>query len=144
MRVLLVLAALLLSALITIWARSLIRKPAGTDTRSPTQQDSTSHDDVAGSEPPQTAATARAPQPCASEEQLRRIIREELATILAAHPLAEDAAKTAIAAQSSADNKRQLELVDQQLDHYIRAGVISDSEMASLQMEIGKLDKASQ
>src|SRR5262245_36405368 len=83
---------------------------------------------------------------CADEETLRRIIREELSAQLASGPGATSSqGSSAVAARSyPADNARQLEAVSDQLDRHIAAGSISDSDMAALQMEIGKLDKNGQ
>lgn len=77
------------------------------------------------------------------EERLRQIIREEL-----------DAYSFAIASSSSEDqyvapvardpmqDQEQLDNVAEQLQYYSSVGTISNSEMARLQMDIGRLDEA--
>jgi hypothetical protein len=93
-----------------------------------------------------TVVGSTAGQACLNEVALRRIIREELAT----HPVAVAASQNppesnaAAAPASPADSKRQYERVNQQVDNYIRAGAISQADMAALQGEIGLLDKAGQ
>ncbi len=82
--------------------------------------------------------------PCPDELQLRRIIREELA-VLPAAVLARQTPQDANAASRSLTEGagfNQSEFVNRQIDDYIRAGTISESEMAALQGEIGRLDVA--
>ena len=79
-----------------------------------------------------------------TEDELRRIIREELA----AYPAGITTARTANypggdAARSGAPpGSREFERIDQQVDEYIRVGAISDGEMAALYEELGQLDPA--
>jgi hypothetical protein len=141
MRALLVLGAMLLSSLVTLWVAPLLRGSAPSANASlPAQHAASTSTEVASATPP--ASTAPAGQSCLSEAELRRIVREELAPLIAGLAGADGAKSQVAAARSEADNKRQLDLVTQQLDRYIRDGVISDADMASLQIEIGKLDNA--
>jgi hypothetical protein len=90
---------------------------------------------VADAGPAPTSPAATEALRCLDEVELRRVIREELAAAAAgkvpAHGLPAPA--------SSAD---QVEFVNRQVDEYIRAGVISESEMARLQSDIARLDPA--
>ena len=80
---------------------------------------------------------------CLNEATLRRIIREELAALPATTATLQTAEEgNAAGSTHDPDGALQLELVNEQLDGYIRAGAISDTEMAALQGEIAKLDKA--
>ena len=83
------------------------------------------------------------------EEQLRRIIREELASILQSSPESRPLPEPEIASetqeskrQDEIDHQYQRELVQSQLESYASQGSISEVEMADLQMEIAKLDKS--
>ena len=89
---------------------------------------------------------SRASQGCVEEAELRRIVREELAASAAASLAARPPATSNTVARlpSPADAARQLDHVNRQLDEYIRAGSISEPEMAALQGEIAKLDPAGQ
>lgn len=81
---------------------------------------------------------------CLSEAELRRIVREELA----AFPAAITAARTPDSPggdaryPSAPPGSKEFERIDQQVDEYIRAGAISDGEMAALHEELGRLDPA--
>ena len=92
----------------------------------------------------QAGVSSKDSHPCLDEMELRRIIREELA----AHPPAIATSQTAEESNVAADsprepgNKQRLEAVNRQLDDYIGAGAISESEMEALQSEIASLDKA--
>jgi hypothetical protein len=101
---------------------------------------------AAGETRPQAGAGSQAGQRCLDEAELRRIIREELAASAAASLLAPPPATSGAVAQlpSAADAAHQLDRVNQQLDEYIRAGSISEPEMAALQGEIARLDPAGQ
>ena len=83
------------------------------------------------------------------EEQLRKIIREELASILQSSRESRPLPEPEIASeaqeskrQDETDHQYQRELVQGQLDSYASQGSISEIEMADLQMEIAKLDKS--
>jgi hypothetical protein len=82
--------------------------------------------------------------PYLSEADLRRIIREELAARLSATAAAETAGQAKLAAAASREpaNPRQVEAINRQVDAYIGAGTIADSEMAILQSDIAKLDRS--
>jgi hypothetical protein len=99
---------------------------------------------VAGSAPAITSLAATETRRCLDEAEMRRIIREELATATAAIVPAQGtpAPGQADNAPAPVASPAQVALVNRQLDGYIQAGVISDSEMARLQSEIGKLDPA--
>jgi hypothetical protein len=92
------------------------------------------------------ASGAPQSQRCPDEEQLRLVIREELAA--AAGSLgSEPGSRPADAGPgptATSDARASVALVDRQVDDYIRAGAISQVEMAALQGEIAKLDPAAQ
>lgn len=81
---------------------------------------------------------------CLTEDELRRIVREELA----AFPAATHAARTPdnpgseTRGPGAPPGSREFERIDQRVDEYIRAGAISDAEMAALHEELGRLDPA--
>ena len=81
---------------------------------------------------------------CLDEAELRRVIREELAAAAGAGVPAQGPPAPASAASSPAppSSPDRVEFVNRQVDEYIRAGVISDSEMARLQSDIATLDPA--
>jgi hypothetical protein len=81
---------------------------------------------------------------CLDEAQIRRVLREELAASTAAIVAASGAPAPGRAdlPPAPAASPAEVALVNSQLDRYIQAGVISNSEMARLQSEIGKLDPA--
>ncbi|MFZ2508862.1 MAG: hypothetical protein WAW79_10385 [Steroidobacteraceae bacterium] len=83
-------------------------------------------------------------RPCPDEIQLRRIIREELAAMPAAMLARQSSQDTSVASRSPTEGAgfKQSEFVDRQIDDYIRAGTITESEMAALQGEIARLDEA--
>lgn len=86
------------------------------------------------------AATVAPAAPSAGEEQLRAIIREELAradTRGDAQPVAAPQPRNA-----SADRQRR-EVIEQRIDAYSVAGSITDAQMTELQAEIAKLDDVS-
>lgn len=79
-----------------------------------------------------------------TEDELRRIIREELAAYHAGITTARtpnnpgnDAGRP-----GAPPGSREFEQIDQRVDEYIRAGAISDAEMAALHEELGRLDPA--
>lgn len=80
------------------------------------------------------------------EEQLRKVIREELASHLNSRSGAvnDERAPTASSPINTIDQRAQMDLVARQLEHYKSQGVISESEMQNLQVEIAKLDKPAQ
>jgi hypothetical protein len=103
---------------------------------------------------PQAAATTEAavaptslPNPlCQDEAQLRRLIREELAAA-AGNPGSLPVSRPADAdsgPHAPSDAQARAELVNRRVDDYIRAGAISQVEMAALQGEIARLDPAAQ
>jgi len=99
---------------------------------------------VAGAGPAPASPAATTTGRCLDETEMRRVIREELAAAAAAGVPAQGTPASASAAvspvpPSSAD---QVEFVNRQVDEYIRAGVISESEMARLQSDIATLDPA--
>ena len=79
-----------------------------------------------------------------SEMELRKIIREELAVHTAEIAASQTAEKSNTAVESVREpgSKQQLAAVNRQLDDYIGAGVISESEMAAFQGDLATLDKA--
>ena len=81
---------------------------------------------------------------CLDEVEMRRVIREELATAAAATPAAHGPPTAGSVASTTATpaSPEQVELVNRRVDEYIRAGVISESEMTRLQSEIATLDPA--
>jgi hypothetical protein len=92
-----------------------------------------------------TASPAATESPrCLDEAEMRRVIREEIVAAPAANVptqsgLAQNPAEIPPVPVAS---PAEVALVNSQLDRYIQAGVISNSEMARLQSEIGKLDPA--
>ena len=84
-----------------------------------------------------------------NEEQLRKVIREELASALQSLPVARPSPVPEVSPdtrdnrrQDEADHQYQLELVQNQLDNYASQGTISEGKMADLQMQIAKLDES--
>ena len=80
-----------------------------------------------------------------SEEQLRNIVREELAAALLAFPTPQTSQQSptvALRADSEArrESEYQRELVENKIDDYVTQGSISDQEMSDLQMQLVKLD----
>jgi hypothetical protein len=88
------------------------------------------------------ATSTPASQPCADEAQLRRVVREELMAAAAASVVAQGSPDGAVDSPAPASSQDQIELVNRRVDEYIRAGVISDSEMTRLQRDIATLDPA--
>jgi hypothetical protein len=99
---------------------------------------------VAESAPAITCPAATETRRCLDEAEMRRVLREELAAATAAIVPAQGtpAPGPVDDAPAPVTSPAQVALVNRQLDGYIQAGVISDSEMARLQSEIGKLDPA--
>ena len=89
------------------------------------------------------AAGTSASRPCADEALLRRVVRDELMAAAAAG-MAQDSpgAAAAVGAPAPASSAEQIEHINRRVDDHIRAGVISESEMARLQSEIATLDPA--
>lgn len=87
---------------------------------------------------PTAAETGR----CLDEVEMRRVIREELAMAATAAPAASGPPMAGAVASTpaAAASPEQAELVNRRVDEYIRAGVISESEMTRLQSEIATLD----
>jgi len=86
---------------------------------------------------------SQAGQTCPTEAQLRRIVREELAAATATMVAAQGSApatRPVDAPPAPAASAAEVQRVNQLVDQYIQAGVISDSEMARLQDEIATLD----
>jgi hypothetical protein len=78
------------------------------------------------------------------DNQLRQIIREELAAQLGGKP-GPDAETDAFMASNTSDPSEyqyQRELVAQQLEYHTSVGSISDTDMQKLQGDIAKLDAA--
>ena len=95
-----------------------------------------------GRVPAEPTATHNLPD----EKLLRKIVREELSAQLEAYA-AQQAAASAIEVPDpavEAERRNQRELVEQELEHYINQGTISDLEMQHLELEIAKLDKDGQ
>jgi hypothetical protein len=140
MKVLLVLGALLLAVIVAVMIGNAVNDNTGARVGFAGER-------VATADPPSHAG-AKEGTSCADEQQLRRIIREELAAQLttnAASVIPQGTDSDSPAARSrEADNSRQLASVSEQLDQYILAGSISPAEMAVLQIEMGKLDKTGQ
>lgn len=80
------------------------------------------------------------------EDRLRQIIREELAAQPDGRfePAKQMDAAFASNSTDKAENQYQRELVAQQLVYFSSVGSISHADMQMLQMEIAKLDEASQ
>jgi hypothetical protein len=81
---------------------------------------------------------------CLDVAELRRIIREELAAQPTATTVARSPDSPGLDPAPPGEPRatRQLELVNRQVDDYIRAGAISEVQMADLQDEIARLDPA--
>jgi hypothetical protein len=79
-----------------------------------------------------------------NEDQLRQIIREELAAQLDSSfgPAEQMDAVFAPNSTEKAEDQYQREQVAQQLDYHTSVGRISDTDMQKLQMDIAKLDEA--
>jgi hypothetical protein len=138
--------AAVLSALLLALGLVVFVLASGAGTTLFTNADGKPIDGAAASETrPQAGVGSQAGQRCLDEAELRRVIREELAASAAGLAASPPATSGAVAQLSSAaDAARQLDRVNQQLDEYIRAGSISEPEMAALQGEIAKLDPAGQ
>jgi len=102
--------------------------------------------------PPNQIVTENAvskPPVYGDEEQLRKVIREELASALHSLPVARPSPVPEVSPdtrdnerQDEVDHQYQLELVQNQLDNYVSQGTISEGKMADLQMQIAKLDES--
>jgi hypothetical protein len=75
-----------------------------------------------------------------AEEQLRRIVREELAAWSAPGSDPRASAPTAPHTSARTDQRAQLELASRQLEQYRSQGHMSPVEMGNFQEEIAKLD----
>ena len=139
MKVLLVLGVLLLSVIVALIVGNAATGNGARESGSPVGNS------VAAA-PPLPVAGSRKEDTCPDEEQLRRIIREELAAQLTTNSASGSPQGSEGPSGSSreGDSSRQLASVSQQLDQYILAGRVSESEMAALQIEMGKLDKSGQ
>ena len=95
---------------------------------------------TASSNDPAATETGR----CLDEVEMRRVIREELATAAATAPAGQlpPTAGAVAGTPTTPASPEQVELVNRRVDEYIRAGVVSESEMARLQGEIATLDPA--
>lgn len=80
------------------------------------------------------------------ENQLRKIIREELRAQLEALPESNQYIDATVASNSINENEMEdrREQVFRQLEYYSSVGSISDLEMQQLQADVAKLDAASQ
>lgn len=78
------------------------------------------------------------------ENQLRKIVREELAAQLGtlSEANAQNDSAAVLEPVDEAKYQYQRELVAQQLNYHTSVGRISDTDMQKLQMEIAKLDEA--
>jgi len=104
--------------------------------------------EVAAAAPRETALQAvtayESSNRCLTEDDLRRIVREELA----AHPAGTNVAGTPgnpggdAGRPAALPGSMEFERIDRQVDEYIRAGAISDAEMSALQEELARLDPA--
>ena len=85
-------------------------------------------------------------QPYPDEGQFRKIVREELAAQLDLLYMPDRAATPDDDTDPVLESQRryQRDLVEQELEHYISQGAISDAEMQGLETEIAKLDKEGQ
>lgn len=79
------------------------------------------------------------------EDQLRRIIREELGAYSAVTANAEGHEPEASISDPAtlAENQYQLDRVSEQIEYFASVGRISDADMQDLQIEIANLDAAS-
>lgn len=136
--------ATVLSALLLVLGLVVLIVATGAGTGWFTDADGKPNDGAAAGAAQQRAGVGSpASQRCLDEAELRRIVREELAA--ASHPARPpETLSAASQLPGEADAARQLEHVNRQLDEYIRAGSISEPEMAALQGEIAKLDPAGQ
>lgn len=77
------------------------------------------------------------------EDQLRRIIREELGAYSAVTANAEGHEPEASISNPAtlAENQYQLDRVSEQIEYFASVGRISDADMQDLQTEIARLDK---
>lgn len=75
---------------------------------------------------------------------MRRVIREEIVAASAADSFAQSRPSRSPAEMPPATvaSPAQAALVNRQVDDFIRAGVISESEMARLQSDVAALDPA--
>jgi hypothetical protein len=78
----------------------------------------------------------------AYEERLRKVVREELTSLLAQRTLPTKPAAAERARNESEDRRRQ-ELIAQQIETYRAVGSITDQQMQELQAGIAELDEAS-
>ena len=88
------------------------------------------------------AATVTPAGVAPGEEQLRRIVRAELAAWHAAGSDRRIDVSAAPRTGSAVDQRAQLELVAQQLEQYRSQGYMSPIEMGNFQAEIAQLDPA--
>jgi len=115
---------------------------------------STLEQSISSAEPGAVAADATAgdrvghvetmPAQVAWEASLRRIVREEMAAVARAGtaPTPPEATYAGAAPAAPPTNPQHLAAVSSQLDYFIGVGSISQSEMASLQSSIARLDDA--
>ena len=80
------------------------------------------------------------------EKLLRKVVREELSAQLERYATQQGAASETDAPDpaTEAERRYQRELVEQELEHYISQGTISELEIQHLEAEIAKLDKDGQ
>lgn len=78
------------------------------------------------------------------EDQLRKIVREELAAQLGtlSGTVTQENAVSVSRPRDEVEDQKQKELVAQQLSYHKSVGHISDSDMQKLQVEIARLDEA--
>ena len=91
-----------------------------------------------------TTPTVNQPDTQASQEQIRIVIREELATaLLPASPEQPSTLARHLDSryQDEGEHQDQLENVSDQIDYHMRQGAISDQEMSALQIELTTLDQ---
>jgi hypothetical protein len=96
-----------------------------------------------------TAPVISQPATQPNQEQIRSIVREELATALLpfASPQAspQSSTVTGLADNNGQEEKEyqiQLEIAMDEVDYYVSQGSISDKEMSDLQMQLVKLDQS--
>ena len=82
-------------------------------------------------------------------EQLRTIVREEIASALLPFSTAELSRKSSSTAtdanedsEENQDYQNELKILEDELDYYISQGSISDQEMAALQLQLARLDQS--
>jgi len=140
MRVLVVLSVLQIAAIVFLASRIMAPEQGGRDR-------------AAGADPEPTVITTEnaSPSPAstevphfADEQLLRRIVREELAAQLNLPAQPDPHAAEPPDPVVQAEQQYRRERLEQEIEHYISVGKISDIEMQMLEADIAKLDEEGQ